>query len=124
MFHEATAQFCSLPAPKTEGFNPPGEALVQRGMTALFLEPPHYYYFQFSIYCILKMLLLIFGFTGSWLRSGLFSSCGRWGLLSGAVHGLLTVVASPVVEHGLSVHGSCSTWAQQLQLPGFRAQAR
>lgn len=54
MFHEATAQFCSLPAPKTEGFNPPGEALVQRGMTALFLEPPHYYYFKFSIYCIFK----------------------------------------------------------------------
>ena len=45
------------------------------------------------------MLLLIFGFTGSWLRPGLFSSCGRWGLLSGAVHGLLTVVASLVLEH-------------------------
>ena len=45
MFHEATAQFCSLPAPQTEGFNSPAEALVQMGMSALVLEPPHYYYF-------------------------------------------------------------------------------
>ena len=30
-----------------------------------------------------------------------FSSCGEWGLLFVAVHGLLIVVASLVVEHGL-----------------------
>ena len=30
-----------------------------------------------------------------------FSSCGEWGLLFVAVHGLLTVVASLVVEQGL-----------------------
>ena len=30
-----------------------------------------------------------------------FSSCGEWGLLLIAVHGLLTVVASLVAEHGL-----------------------
>ena len=30
-----------------------------------------------------------------------FSSCGKWGLLFVAVRGLLTVVASLVVEHGL-----------------------
>ena len=30
-----------------------------------------------------------------------FSSCGEWGLLFVAVHGLLTVVASLAVEHGL-----------------------
>ena len=65
------------------------------------------------------MLLLIFGFTGSWLLLGLFSSCGKWGLLSSAVHGLLIVVASLVAERGLSVRR-----LQQLQLPGFRAQAR
>ena len=65
------------------------------------------------------MLLLIFGFTGSWLLLGLFSSCGKWGLLSSAVHGLLIVVVSLVAEHGFSVRG-----LQQLQLPGFRAQAR
>ena len=30
-----------------------------------------------------------------------FSSCGEWGLLFVAVHGLLIAVASLVVEHGL-----------------------
>ena len=30
-----------------------------------------------------------------------FSSCGKWGLLFVAVHGLLIAVASPVAEHGL-----------------------
>ena len=30
-----------------------------------------------------------------------FSSCGEWGLLFVAVHGLLTVAASLVAEHGL-----------------------
>ena len=30
-----------------------------------------------------------------------FSSCGEWGLLFVAVHRLLIVVASLVVEHGL-----------------------
>ena len=32
---------------------------------------------------------------------GLFPGCGEQGLLFAAVHGLLTVVASLVVEHGL-----------------------
>ena len=30
-----------------------------------------------------------------------FSSCGEWGLLFVAVHGLLVAVASLVAEHGL-----------------------
>ena len=30
-----------------------------------------------------------------------FSSCGKWGLLLVAVHGLLIAVASLVAEHGL-----------------------
>ena len=30
-----------------------------------------------------------------------FSSCGEWGLLFVAVHGLLIAVASLLVEHGL-----------------------
>ena len=33
-----------------------------------------------------------------------FSSCGRWGLLFVAVHGLLIVVASLVAEHRLYAH--------------------
>ena len=36
---------------------------------------------------------------------GLFSSCGKWGLLLVVVHGLLTVVASLIVEHRLSARG-------------------
>ena len=55
-----------------------------------------------------------------------FSSCGKWGLLFLAVHGLLTAVASLVAEHGLQSAGfsSCGTWAQQLWLAGSRAQAQ
>ena len=34
-----------------------------------------------------------------------FSSCGEWGLLFVAVHGLLIAVASLVAEHGLWAHG-------------------
>ena len=34
-----------------------------------------------------------------------FSSCGEWGLLFVAVHGLLIAVASFVAEHGLLAHG-------------------
>ena len=43
-----------------------------------------------------------------------FSSCGEQGLLFVAVCGLLTVVASLVVEHGSRCAGfsSCGTWAQ------------
>ena len=47
-----------------------------------------------------------------------FSSCGERGLLFIAVHGLLIVVASLVVEHRLQVSGlqQFGTWAQQLWL--------
>ena len=34
-----------------------------------------------------------------------FSSCGEWGLLFVAVHGLLIAVASLVAEHRLQAHG-------------------
>ena len=39
--------------------------------------------------------------AGSSLLRGLFSSCGKQGLLSVAVHRLLIVVASLIVEHSL-----------------------
>ena len=53
-----------------------------------------------------------------------FSSCGEWGLLFVAVHGLLLAVAAFVAEHGLQTCGlsSCGTRAQLLHgmwnLPG------
>ena len=44
--------------------------------------------------------LLIFGCAGSLLCHTAFSSCSKQGLLFLAVHGLLIVAASLVVEHG------------------------
>ena len=43
--------------------------------------------------------LFIFACTGSSLLHGLFSGCREQGLLVCGVFGLLTSVASPVVEH-------------------------
>ena len=45
-----------------------------------------------------------------------FSSCGKWGPLFIAVHGPLTVAASPVVEHRLQRRrlSSCGSRAQSL----------
>ena len=37
----------------------------------------------------------------SLLHAGFFSGCGEWGLLFIEVRGLLTAVASLVMEHGL-----------------------
>ena len=44
-------------------------------------------------------------------------SCGKWGPLLIAVHGPLTIAASPVAEHGLQTHrlSSCGSWAQLLR---------
>ena len=39
-----------------------------------------------------------------------FSGCRRWGLIFVAVHGLLTVMASLVAEHGLSACGLQLLW--------------
>ena len=38
------------------------------------------------------------------------SSCGERGLVSATVHGLLTVVASPVAEHRLQARGPQQLW--------------
>ena len=55
--------------------------------------------------------LFIFGCAGSSLLCGLSSSCSEWGCSLIAAYGLLIVVASLVVEHGLSARGlsSCSS---------------
>ena len=57
---------------------------------------PTFFFFinLFIIYLFLAVLGLHFC---AWA----FSSCGEWGLLFVAVRGLLTGVASLVVEHGL-----------------------
>ena len=45
-----------------------------------------------------------------------FSSCGKWGPLFIAVHGPLTIAASPVAEHRLQTRrlSSCGARAQPL----------
>ena len=54
-----------------------------------------------------KFIYFIILFIYFWLHwifvaaHGLFSGCGGWGLLFIAVHGLLIVMASLAVEHGL-----------------------
>ena len=50
--------------------------------------------------------MYLFIYIYFWLRwvfvaAQAFSSCGEWGLLFIAVHGLLTAAASLVAEHGL-----------------------
>ena len=59
--------------------------------------------FFFLIYLFIHLLFLAAFGLRCCVRA--FSSCSEWGLLFVAVRGLLIVVASLVVEHGLSVHG-------------------
>ena len=66
-------------------------------------------------------LNFIFGCVGSSLLTRAFSSCGEQGLLFVAVRGLLTAVASLVVEHGLQAHASVVA-ACRLSSCGTRAQ--
>ena len=51
--------------------------------------------------CVLILIFLFLAALGLRCCAQAFSSCGEWGLLFVAVHGLLIVVASPVAEHGL-----------------------
>ena len=78
-------------------------------------------FFNHFVYLFIHFMLIIFGYAGSLFLCGLFSGCGKWGLLSSCGVRLLIVVASLVVEHRLqgvraSVVGalglsSCSAWA-------------
>ena len=55
-----------------------------------------------SLSCIfLKFIFKFLAVLGLDCCTWAFSSCGEWGLLFIAVHGLLIAVASLVVEHGL-----------------------
>ena len=51
--------------------------------------------------CVLILIFLFLAALGLRCCAQAFSSCGEWGLLFVAVHGLLIVVASPVAEHRL-----------------------
>ena len=54
-----------------------------------------------SFFFFYKFIYLFFGVLGLRCCAQAFSSCGEQGLLFVAVRGLLIVVASLVVEHGL-----------------------
>ena len=56
------------------------------------------YYLFIYLYKFIYLFLAALGFC---CYAWAFSSCGKWGLLFVAVCGLLIVVASLVVEHGL-----------------------
>ena len=60
--------------------------------------------FVFIDYCGLNLFIILIYFWLHWVFiavRGLFSSCGKRGLLLVAVHGLLIAVASLLAEHGL-----------------------
>ena len=62
--------------------------------------------FQISVFIYLCIYLFIYlAVLGLRCCARAFSSCGEWGLVFVAVHGLLIVVASLVAEHGLSARG-------------------
>ena len=50
---------------------------------------------------IINLFILFLAALGLHCCVWAFSSCGKWGLLFVVVHGLLIVVVSLVVEHGL-----------------------
>ena len=60
---------------------------------------------SFSTFLLKFYLFYFLAALGLHCCARAFSSCGEWGLLFVAVHGLLVVVASLVAEHRLYVHG-------------------
>ena len=66
--------------------------------SVLYFTCGSFFFFFFNFYLFTYLFLAVLG-----LRCCLwaFPSCGEWGLLFVAAHGLLTVVASLVAEHRL-----------------------
>ena len=61
------------------------------------LRSSAHFFFGIVLYCIYLFMAVL----GLCSCARAFSSCGEWGLLFVVVCGLLIVVASLVVEHGL-----------------------
>ena len=72
-----------------------------------------YLFFFFLIYLLFILFLAVLGLR---FCARAFSSCGEWGPLFIAVHGPLTVAASPVAEHRLQTRrlSSCGSRAHLL----------
>ena len=81
--------------------------MVSVSLIFFFLNPANCFPKWLTIYIYLYIYLFIYLFIYFWLHwvfvavCRLFSSCGEQGLLFIAVHGLLTALASLVVEHRL-----------------------
>ena len=75
---------------------------------------------------LINLFILFLAALGLHCCARAFSSCVEWGLLLVVVCGLLIVVVSLVVEHGLQARGlqQCGTRAQQLWLTGSSVQAQ
>ena len=67
--------------------------------------------FYFNLFLLKKIFLFyVLAVLGLLCCSWSFSSCGKWGLLFVAVHGLLFAVASLVAEHELQACGFQQLW--------------
>ena len=72
------------------------KALSPNHWTAREFPEDHFFYFFLN-----KFIYLFLAAFGLRCCAQAFSSCGEWGLLFLAVHGLLIAVASLVAEHRL-----------------------
>ena len=72
------------------------------------------FFFNINLFIYLYLFLAVLGLR---FCERAFSSCGKWGPLFIAVHGPLTVAASPVAEHRLQTRrlSSCGSRAQLLR---------
>ena len=67
--------------------------------------------------CIIFFFNLFMAVLGLHFCARAFSSCGKWGPLFIAVHGPLTIAASPIAEHRLQTRrlSNCGSRAQLLR---------
>ena len=75
--------------------------LLQRGETWSELTLSFFLLWHLPNVILKKLYLFAFGFAGSLLLLGLFSSCSEQGLPSSSLHAIPTAAAPLSVEHGL-----------------------
>ena len=75
-------------------------------MSTNFSQPVSFFLYIFILFFVLfKLINLFLAVLGLCCCARAFSSCSERGLLFTAVSGLLIVLASLAVEHGLWAHG-------------------
>ena len=78
-----------------------GAIVNNAAVNIFFLKRIFYFFKKVYLFIYLFIYLLFLAALGLCCCAWAFSSCGEQGLHFVAVRGLLTVVASPVVEHRL-----------------------